>query len=210
MSPLYEALPAICCCTAPLRPSPELFLVFQATVEDLQQALFRGKPKLYPSRQRLTLPAEEGQKKPRVLEPGKKLSDYAITATTRVTFKDLGPQVRLSAAEPSTSPSQRSLSLGLQLHIPLLTLYSCVETEAWLKRRLATAPSSSGSTLDQCWSMPSSMPFRSWCIPIKSKQLASRWFKVEPVAWEKGNIFSLASSTDPDQSACRCFPALYG
>ncbi|KAK9815164.1 hypothetical protein WJX73_009328 [Symbiochloris irregularis] len=63
------------------------------TVEDLSKAIYRAKPKLYPSRQRLTLPAEAGSKKPRVLEAGKKLSDYDINANSQVAFKDLGPQI---------------------------------------------------------------------------------------------------------------------
>lgn len=77
----------------------QTFRALQATVEDVKQALHRAKPKLYPSRQRLTLPAEEGQK-PLALESGKKLSDYAIDSSTTVTFKDLGAQVSCLEKEP--------------------------------------------------------------------------------------------------------------
>lgn len=65
----------------------------QGAVEDLNNAIYRAKPKLYPSRQRLTLPSAEAGQKPRVLESGKKLSDYDISASSQITFKDLGPQV---------------------------------------------------------------------------------------------------------------------
>lgn len=49
--------------------------------------------KYYPERQRLTLPLEPGQKRPTVLEGGKKLKDYFSNQNPQVVFKDLGPQV---------------------------------------------------------------------------------------------------------------------
>ena len=92
-------------------------------MSDLKAALYKTKPKLYPSRQRLTLPAEEGQKKPIVLQDGKKLSDYAITSATRVTFKDLGTQVVQGQATSSLycTPVQ---SIFHQLETQEIALYS--------------------------------------------------------------------------------------
>ncbi len=66
----------------------------QASVADLQAALYKAKPKLYPARQRFTLPKKEGEKKPIALANGKRLSDYDLADGAQLTFKDLGPQVR--------------------------------------------------------------------------------------------------------------------
>lgn len=68
----------------------------QATVEELKLSLYKAKPHLYPARQRLTLPPPEGQRKPQVLESGKRLSDYAVTGTSVITLKDLGTQIGYS------------------------------------------------------------------------------------------------------------------
>lgn len=65
----------------------------QATVEDLQKAFYKAKPKFYPSRQRFTLPTKPGEKKATAVAPGKKLSDYDIKDGSVLVFKDLGPQV---------------------------------------------------------------------------------------------------------------------
>nr|WDA53431.1 aery-long-chain enoyl-CoA reductase [Erycina pusilla] len=67
-----------------------------ATVRDLQGAIHSRIRKLYPSRQRLTLPSQPGvQKKPIILNPAKSLSDYSDGNSKNLTvvFKDLGPQV---------------------------------------------------------------------------------------------------------------------
>ena len=66
----------------------------QGSVEDLQLALHQRKEQLYPSRQRLTLPLQNGEKKPTVLQAGKKLLDFDLADGSVVVFKDLGPQVR--------------------------------------------------------------------------------------------------------------------
>jgi very-long-chain enoyl-CoA reductase len=68
-------------------------LYLQETVDDLQKAMAKAKPAMYPSRQRFTLPLAEGEKKATVLAGGKKLSDYGLTDGSKVVFKDLGPQV---------------------------------------------------------------------------------------------------------------------
>eukprot|EP00850_Spirogloea_muscicola_P018513 SM000170S02685 [mRNA] locus=s170:301227:302979:+ [translate_table: standard] len=73
----------------------------QATVADLQLAIYKRNKKYHPSRQRLTLPppdpaAAGGGVKPTVLEPTKRLSDYfddSAADACRVVLKDLGPQV---------------------------------------------------------------------------------------------------------------------
>lgn len=66
-----------------------------ASVEELQLALHVYNKKWYPSRQRFTLPLDPKEKKPTVLEPGKKISEYfgSKTGEFQVVFKDLGPQV---------------------------------------------------------------------------------------------------------------------
>lgn len=78
----------------------------QATVEDLQQAVYTKKKTLYPSRQRFSLPAKAGEKRGLALVPGKKLSDYALGSNSVLQFKDLGPQVPLIA---TPAPQQHCL-----------------------------------------------------------------------------------------------------
>lgn len=50
--------------------------------------------KYYPARQRMTLPAKEGQKSGEVLKDSAKLSEYGLSSGSVVLFKDLGTQVR--------------------------------------------------------------------------------------------------------------------
>ncbi|KAK8950009.1 Very-long-chain enoyl-CoA reductase [Platanthera guangdongensis] len=67
-----------------------------ATVSDLHHAIHSRTKKLYPARQRLTLPLLPGeQKKPVVLNPTKTLSDYSDgnAKSLTIVLKDLGPQV---------------------------------------------------------------------------------------------------------------------
>lgn len=67
-----------------------------ATVSDLQHAIHSRMKKLYPARQRLTLPLVPGeQKQPVVLSPTKTLSDYSDGngKSLTIVLKDLGPQV---------------------------------------------------------------------------------------------------------------------
>ena len=70
----------------------------QASVADLQAAVHKARPKLYPARQRFTLPKKDGEKKPVALAAGKRLADYDLADGTELTFKDLGPQARCSVA----------------------------------------------------------------------------------------------------------------
>lgn len=64
----------------------------QASVEDLKTAISKANAKYYPSRQRLTLPPEPGQRSGNPLLDGKALTDYNLTAGSTVIFKDLGTQ----------------------------------------------------------------------------------------------------------------------
>lgn len=67
-----------------------------ATVSDLQRVIHSRIKKLYPARQRLTLPVQPGEhKKPVVLSSAKSISDYSDgnAKSLTVVFKDLGPQV---------------------------------------------------------------------------------------------------------------------
>ncbi len=64
----------------------------QATVDDLKQAISQANPKYYPSRQRLTLPPQTGQKSGSPLVDGKLLSEYSLSGDSKVVFKDLGTQ----------------------------------------------------------------------------------------------------------------------
>jgi very-long-chain enoyl-CoA reductase len=50
--------------------------------------------KAYPARQRLTLPAKEGQKSGDALKDSDTLSKYGLSNGSVVQYKDLGPQVR--------------------------------------------------------------------------------------------------------------------
>jgi hypothetical protein len=65
-------------------------------VADLQKALYKARPKLYPARQRFTLPKREGEKRAVALAPAKRLADYDLADGAELTFKDLGPQVPLN------------------------------------------------------------------------------------------------------------------
>ncbi|KAL3156940.1 hypothetical protein ABBQ38_001199 [Trebouxia sp. C0009 RCD-2024] len=65
----------------------------QASVEDLKAAISKANPKYYPSRQRLTLPPEPGQRSGNPLLDGKTLTEYNLTNGSTVVFKDLGTQV---------------------------------------------------------------------------------------------------------------------
>ena len=64
----------------------------QASVEDLKAAISKANAKYYPSRQRLTLTPEPGQRSGSPLLDGKALSEYNLTDGSTVIFKDLGTQ----------------------------------------------------------------------------------------------------------------------
>lgn len=64
----------------------------QASVDDLKAAISKANSKYYPSRQRLTLPPEPGQRSGNPLLDGKALSEYKLTDGSMVLFKDLGTQ----------------------------------------------------------------------------------------------------------------------
>lgn len=49
--------------------------------------------KAYPARQRLTLPAKEGQKSGEALKDSDTLAKYGLSNGSVVQYKDLGPQV---------------------------------------------------------------------------------------------------------------------
>ena len=61
---------------------------------DLKKAVYGKKRKYYLSRQRFTLPPEEGERRGKVLEDDRTLKSYGIREGSQVHFKDLGPQVR--------------------------------------------------------------------------------------------------------------------
>lgn len=65
----------------------------KASVDDLKQAISKAKPKYYPSRQRLTLTPDPGQRSGTALLDGKLLSEYGLSDRSVVIFKDLGTQV---------------------------------------------------------------------------------------------------------------------
>lgn len=65
--------------------------------------------KYYPARQRLTLPAKEGQKSGDVLKDSDQLSKYGLSNGSVVQFKDLGPQVRRG---PQPGPLSDGGTLG--------------------------------------------------------------------------------------------------
>lgn len=68
-----------------------------ATAKDLKAAIYKQTGKLYPERQRLTLPLATGQTRPTVLDGDKKLFDLFPQGSDRkVILKDLGPQVKYS------------------------------------------------------------------------------------------------------------------
>ena len=60
---------------------------------DLKERFYELKPKLYPTRQRWTLPAKEGQRSGQVLRDQDKLKDVGIEDGASLIFKDLGPQI---------------------------------------------------------------------------------------------------------------------
>jgi hypothetical protein len=66
----------------------------QDTVAQLKKKYHALNKKYYPARQRLTLPAKEGQKSGEVLKDSSKLSEYGLVSGSVVQFKDLGTQVR--------------------------------------------------------------------------------------------------------------------
>lgn len=72
-------------------------LADNATVKDLKAAIYKRTGKLYPERQRLTLPLSSGQTRATVLDGDKKLSDFFLQGSDqKVILKDLGPQVKYS------------------------------------------------------------------------------------------------------------------
>ncbi|GAB4814030.1 hypothetical protein N2152v2_001076 [Parachlorella kessleri] len=64
-----------------------------ASVDDLKRRFAELKRQYYPTRQRFTLPAKQGQRSGQPLEAGKKLSDYGLEDGSVLVFKDLGPQI---------------------------------------------------------------------------------------------------------------------
>lgn len=66
----------------------------QATVDDLKIAISKAISKYYPSRQRLTLPPQAGQKSGSPLVDGKALSEYSLSDGSTIVFKDLGTQAK--------------------------------------------------------------------------------------------------------------------
>jgi hypothetical protein len=78
----------------------------QDTVAQLKKKYHALNKKYYPARQRLTLPAKEGQKSGEVLKDSSKLSDYGLANGSVVQFKDLGTQVR---ARRNSTPAQDGL-----------------------------------------------------------------------------------------------------
>jgi len=74
----------------------EIQLDSSDTVTALKKKFHAKQAKYYPARQRLTLPAKEGQKSGEVLKDGAKLSDYGLTNGSVVQFKDLGTQIGYS------------------------------------------------------------------------------------------------------------------
>lgn len=65
----------------------------QASVDHLKTAITKSHPKLYSSRQRLTLPPQPGQRSGAALADGKALQEYGLVDGSVVFFKDLGTQV---------------------------------------------------------------------------------------------------------------------
>jgi hypothetical protein len=73
----------------------------QDTVGQLKKKYHSMNKKYYPARQRLTLPAKEGQKSGEVLKDSSKLSEYGLSTGSVVLFKDLGTQVRMALNRPA-------------------------------------------------------------------------------------------------------------
>lgn len=65
----------------------------QASVDTLKATISKSHPKLYSSRQRLTLPPQPGQRSGTALVDGKPLKEYGLSDGSTVFFKDLGTQV---------------------------------------------------------------------------------------------------------------------
>lgn len=74
----------------------KLSLDSEDTVTDLKKAYHKVAKKYYPARQRLTLPAKEGQRSGDVLKDGAKLSELGLANGSVVQFKDLGTQIDYS------------------------------------------------------------------------------------------------------------------
>lgn len=89
-------------------------LWLQDTVTDLKKKFHAKQAKYYPARQRLTLPAAEGQKSGEVLKDGAKLSDYGLTNGSVVQFKDLGTQVWIWPSGPAQSMQHKPFHQLLQ------------------------------------------------------------------------------------------------
>lgn len=59
----------------------------------LKKKYYALNKKAYPARQRLTLPAKEGQKSGEALKDNDTLAKYGLSNGSVVQYKDLGPQV---------------------------------------------------------------------------------------------------------------------
>lgn len=80
-------------CQSPYAAAPiSNTALLQASVEDLKAAISKANTKYYPSRQRLTLLPEPGQRSGNPLLDGKLLTEYNLTNGSTVVFKDLGTQ----------------------------------------------------------------------------------------------------------------------
>jgi hypothetical protein len=71
--------------------------MLQAELSDLKKRVYVAM-RLHPERQRFTLPPKPGQLKGEVLKDGVKLAAMGLGNGSEVILKDLGPQVRFSAA----------------------------------------------------------------------------------------------------------------
>lgn len=89
-------------------PCQHVYVVLQDTVGELKKMYHAKAPKYYPARQRLTLPAKEGQKSGDVLQDRDQLSKYGLSNGSVVLFKDLGTQVAYRP-ELAQSPAQKTL-----------------------------------------------------------------------------------------------------
>ena len=81
-------------CPRPIIAAP--FSARQGSVDSLKAAITNSHPKLYSSRQRLTLPPEAGQRSGAPLADGKALQDYGLTDGSVVFCKDLGTQAGMN------------------------------------------------------------------------------------------------------------------
>jgi hypothetical protein len=89
-------------------PCQHVYGFLQDTVGELKKKYHAKAPKYYPARQRLTLPAKEGQKSGDVLQDRDQLSKYGLSNGSVVLFKDLGTQVSYRP-ERAQSPAQKTL-----------------------------------------------------------------------------------------------------